>query len=88
MWKAYAGSAVRNNRAAAAAIVVAVFIAATLISTITAIFYNLWTDNIRRIVREEGDWQGRLISAFTEEDARRAEETPGEIGRASCRERV
>ncbi len=50
MWKAYAGSAVRNNRAAAAAIVVAVFIAATLISTITAIFYNLWTDNIRRIV--------------------------------------
>ena len=77
MWKAYAGSAVRNNRAAAAAIVVAVFIAATLISTITAIFYNLWTDNIRRIVLEEGDWQGRLISAFTEEDARRAEETPG-----------
>lgn len=67
MWKAYTQSAVKNNRAASAAIITAVLISAAFISLISGIFYNLWTDNIRRIIAAEGDWHGTLTARWTED---------------------
>lgn len=76
MWKAYSQSALKNNRAASAAIITAVLISAAFISLITGIFYNLWTDNIRRIAAEEGDWQGKLTAHWTEEALSRVQTAP------------
>ncbi|WP_195267354.1 ABC transporter permease [Eubacterium sp. 1001713B170207_170306_E7] len=76
MWKAYTRSAVKNNRAASAAIITAVLISAAFISLISGIFYNLWTDNIRRTIAAEGDWQGTLTAQWTEDSLSLVQRAP------------
>jgi putative ABC transport system permease protein len=68
LWKEYSIGYMKNNRAASISIVVAALISSLFISLIGGIFYNMWTDNIRRIVSEEGDWQGRLTGDISEKD--------------------
>lgn len=68
MWKDYSLNYIKKNKTTSVSIIVAVLIASVFISCITGVFYNMWIDNIHRIVGEEGDWQGRLIGEFSAAD--------------------
>ncbi len=67
MWKEYSWNSVRNNRGAAASVIVAAFISALLLSLLCSLFYNFWTYEIEGIYQSEGDWHGRLSGAIDEE---------------------
>ena len=68
MWREYSKSYIRNNKTYSSSVIITVMIASLFISFICTLFYNMWTDNIRRIISEEGDWQGKLSGAISEED--------------------
>ena len=68
MWKDYSWSYIKRNRASSISVVVAAFISALLLSLICSLFYNFWKYDIEEIKLEEGDWQGRLVGKFNEED--------------------
>ena len=65
MWKVYSKNYIKNNRAASISIMVAVLISSVFISAICAIFYNMWTDNIDRLVAKDGAWHGKIIGNLT-----------------------
>jgi putative ABC transport system permease protein len=46
----------------------AALISAMFLSLITCVFYNMWIDNVNRIVLEEGDWQAKIIGSITDND--------------------
>lgn len=71
MWKAYSISYLKNNQAMSISIMVAALIAAMLLSLITSVFYNLWTDNINQIISKEGDWQAKITGSVGEEERQR-----------------
>lgn len=76
MWKVYSKSYIKNNRAASISIIVAVLISSVFISAISAIFYNMWTDNIDRIVAKDGAWHGKIIGNATMEEIKAIENSP------------
>ena len=76
MWKVYSKSYIKNNRAASISIIVAVLISSVFISAISAIFYNMWTDNIDRIVAKEGAWHGKIVGNATMEEIKAIENSP------------
>lgn len=76
MWKEYSVSYIKNNKATSISIMVAALIASVFLSLICGVFYNMWTDNIRRIEIEEGDWQGRLVGNISVQDIQTIENHP------------
>lgn len=68
MWKDYSKSYIRNNRTSGISMMAAAFITALFLSLLCSLAYNFWTYEIERIVHEEGDWQGRLVGDFDEND--------------------
>lgn len=65
MWKEYSVSYLKNNKTTSVSLMVAAFISAMFLSLITSVFYNVWTDNIHRIVTDEGDWQAKITVSIT-----------------------
>ena len=70
MWREYSTGYLKGHKAAGITIAAAALIASFFLSLVSGIFYNMWQDDIRRIIREQGDWQGKLT---------------GDIGADSCR---
>ncbi len=68
MWKEYSVGYIKNNKSSSISIMVAALISAIFLSLITCVFYNMWIDNINRIVSEEGDWQAKIIGSISEKD--------------------
>lgn len=58
--KEYTLDYVRRNKKSSIAIMIALFIATLLISGMGIFFYNLWADNVRLILKEQGHWHGEL----------------------------
>ncbi len=67
MWKDYSSSYIKNNRASSVSVKIAALIAASLLSLLCSLFYNLWIYEIERIKIEEGDWQGRIAGELDTE---------------------
>lgn len=67
MWKDYSIGFIKKNRASSISVMTAAFIAALLLSLLCSLFYNFWVYDVEEIVLEEGDWQGRIAGAFSEE---------------------
>ncbi|MCM1123608.1 MAG: FtsX-like permease family protein, partial [Eubacterium sp.] len=68
MWKEYSVSFLRKNRASSISILSAALIASLLLSVLCNFFYNLWVYDVESVVLEEGDWQGRIVGVFSEEE--------------------
>ena len=68
MWKDYSASYIKNNRSSSISVMAASFIAALFLSFLCSLFYNFWQDDIAGVIREEGDWQGRISGAVQKED--------------------
>ena len=66
MWRAYSIQFIKKNRASSLSIMVAAFISSLFLSFLCSIFYNLWAYDVERIIREEGDWQGRITGEISE----------------------
>lgn len=67
MWNIYSKSYLKHNRTVGISIIIAVFISSFFISSVCCIFYNLWTDNIQRIVDKEGDWHVKITAQISPE---------------------
>lgn len=76
IWKEYSISYLKKNKTASISIVVAAFISSLLLSLTCGIFYNIWTDEIRLIKLEEGDWQVKIAAALSEQDLETLENHP------------
>ena len=68
MWKDYSSGYIKNNRSSGMSVMIAAFISALLLSLLLGLFYNAWKYEIESIEQEEGDWQSRIVGAFTQED--------------------
>lgn len=68
MWKDYSISYIKKNKATSISIMVAAFIAAMFISMVCGLFYNIWVDDISRLVDKEGGWQARFVTEMSEAD--------------------
>ena len=67
MWKEYSVSYIKNNKVTSISIMVAALVSAMFLSLITCVFYNMWIDNINRVVSKEGDWQAKITGSISEE---------------------
>lgn len=67
MWKDYSAGYLKNNKASGVSIIAAAFISTLFLSLLCCLFYNIWQDEIRGIVLEEGDWQGRIRGELDDE---------------------
>lgn len=67
MWKEYSLSYIKNNKTSGISVIAAAFISALLLSLLGCLFYNLWKSDVDQIIREEGDWQGRITGEIDEE---------------------
>ena len=67
MWKDYSRSYLKHNRAACVSVMAAAFIASLFLSLLCCTAYNFWAYELEKIVREEGDWQGRVTGAVDED---------------------
>ena len=61
MWREYSSGYLKNNRAAAAAVMTAALISSLLLSLLGCLFYNMWKYEVERISLNEGGWQSRLV---------------------------
>ncbi len=68
MWKEYSISYLKNNKISSVFLMLAALMAAMFLSLITSLFYNLWVDNVNRLVEEEGDWQAKIIGGLSEKE--------------------
>ena len=68
MWKEYSISFIKKNRASTVSTMVAAFIASLLLSLLCSFFYNMWVYDVESVILETGDWHGRIVGAFAEED--------------------
>ncbi len=73
MWKEYSMNHIKNNKSTSISIMVAALIASLFISLICGVFYNMWADNIARLIQKEGDWQGRLVGSISKDDIKTIE---------------
>ena len=69
MWKDYSKSYLKNNRSSCMSVMAAAFIATMFLSLLCCTAYNFWVYELEKIVREEGDWQGRMVGSRTNENA-------------------
>lgn len=68
MWKDYSKSYIKNNRASSIAVIAAAFIAALFLSFLCSLFYGIWMYDVEKVIREEGDWQGRITGNISKAD--------------------
>lgn len=68
MWKEYSRSYMKNNRASAISILASALVSALFLAFLCSLFYNFWHAEIDHIIREEGDWQGRITGRLTAAD--------------------
>lgn len=68
MWREYSRSFVKNNPASGRTVMAAAFISAMFLSLLCSLGFNFWTYEVETIVREEGDWQGRITGVTDEND--------------------
>lgn len=68
MWKNYSLDFIRKNRASSMAIMAAALISSLFLSLLCCLFFNFWQDEIAGIIRQEGDWQGRITGEIGEEE--------------------
>ena len=68
MWKDYSKSYLKNNRSSCVSVMAASFIATMFLSLLCCTAYNFWVYELEKIVREEGDWQGRMVGGMDEAD--------------------
>lgn len=68
MWKNYSYHYLKNNKTFNLSVIVAALISSLLLSMFSCQFYNIWRDDIRRIIQEEGSWQGRIVGDIGEEE--------------------
>ncbi len=68
MWKDYSKSYLKNNRSSCVSVMAASFIATMFLSLLCCTAYNFWVYELEKIVREEGDWQGRMVGRMDEDD--------------------
>ena len=68
MWKDYSRSYLKHNRAACVSVMAAAFIASLFLSLLCCTAYNFWAYELEKIVREEGDWQGRITWDMDRDD--------------------
>ena len=61
MWKDYAKSYIKNNRASSISIMAAALVATMFLSLLCSIAYNFWIYEVEQITLEEGGWQGRIV---------------------------
>ena len=54
MWREYSSGYLKNNRAAAAAVMTAALISSLLLSLLGCLFYNMWKYEVERL-RAAGD---------------------------------
>lgn len=67
MYKEYFADYFKKNKASCATILVAAFISALFLSLITGVFYNMWKDNINKVITNEGDWHVRITEDLSED---------------------
>lgn len=70
LWYEYSLNYIKNNKAAGISMIVAALVSSLLLSLTCGVFYNIWADEVRMIRLFEGDWEGRLVGEFTQEDIR------------------
>lgn len=68
MWRDYSSGYIKNNRASGMTIIIASLISALFLSFLCSLFYSIWVDEVDQIIREEGDWQGRITGEISGED--------------------
>lgn len=61
MWKHFSRSDLAHTPAAVRTMALAALAASFFLSLLCGLFYNAWTYEVDRILREEGAWQARLI---------------------------
>lgn len=59
--KEYTLGVVRRNKRASIAIIVSVIISTSMLTSLCAIFYTMWADEVRITKLEQGDWHGELF---------------------------
>ncbi|HHV22025.1 MAG TPA: ABC transporter permease [Propionibacterium sp.] len=81
MYREFVLAGVRRNRAANVTVMVGAFVAATILAFVCSLFANLWIDTTARIIRDEGNWHGRLTGIVTDADVRalRARSTVADV---------
>lgn len=57
MWKAYSVGYLRHNKTGSRFVMAISFLAATLLSTVSGVFYNFWMDQVRQAVAATGSAQ-------------------------------
>lgn len=68
MWNEYTLSYIKKNKATSISIMVSAFIAATLISFVCGLFYNMWIDEIKRLIKEDGNWHARMMIQLSDSE--------------------
>lgn len=68
MWKDYSKSYIKHNRSSSISIIAAALISALCLSFLCGFFYNIWVGEINNIIKQEGDWQGRITGLIVDED--------------------
>lgn len=60
----YTWDYVKRNRRSSIAIMVAILMSSMMLSALCGYLYNIYTDNLRYILRENGDWHGELFGGL------------------------
>lgn len=68
MWRNYSKSFIKNNRSSGVSIMVAAFVASLFLSFLCTMFYNVWVDEVKNIVLNEGDWEARITGDLSDTD--------------------
>ncbi len=64
MWKAYSAGYIRNNKTGNRFIMTISFLASTLLSLVSCLFYNLWADQVNQSVAATGSSQVEITPAI------------------------
>lgn len=68
MIREYSISDIKNNKSSAISIMIIVAISTMFLTLVIGIFYNMWSDNISRIIAKEGDWHGQIIGKLNSDE--------------------
>lgn len=66
MWKDYSISYIKKNKATGISIMAAALIASLFISMLCTLFYNMWQDDITRLIEKEDDWHVKINADLTQ----------------------
>lgn len=68
MYREYLSDYLKKNRSSCLTVMIAAYIAALFLTLITGIFYNIWKDDINKIISSEGDWHVRIEGSLTDNE--------------------